>query len=184
MTIQRATLLERSKMLEQKVNVDSLTGLYARNHFIDLAEHEFQRSLRLQHSMTVIMLDIDQFKRVNDTWGHMAGDLVLKDVAMRCMKEVRDIDLVGRYGGDEFVFLLVETGAEDAKAVAERVRFSVAALPVNTETGPLPITVSMGLASLTPDCPDLIALITKADNALLTAKKCGRNQVETAAGEI
>jgi diguanylate cyclase (GGDEF)-like protein len=180
MTIQRANLLERSRMLEQKVNVDSLTGLYTRPHFIDLAAHEFQRSLRFEHPMTVIMLDIDQFKGVNDTFGHLAGDQVLKEVAMRCMNQVRDIDLIGRFGGDEFVFLLMETDTDNAKMVAERVRHWVADTPVMTEKGPLAMTVSMGLATLKHGCPDLTGLLTLADNALLTAKKAGRNQVEIA----
>jgi diguanylate cyclase (GGDEF)-like protein len=127
--------------------------------------------------MTMIMLDIDNFKLVNDTYGHIAGNQVLVEVAVRCQSQVRSIDLIGRFGGDEFILLLVETNSQDAICVAERIRQHVAATPVETEKGPLDITVSMGLAHLGVDILDLVALISSADSALYQAKNSGRNQV-------
>jgi diguanylate cyclase (GGDEF)-like protein len=177
LTIQRAILIERSRILEQSVNIDSLTGLHARNHFLNLSEREFERARRFQHSLAIVMLDIDQFKLVNDTYGHIVGDEVLQEVAARCMKQVRVIDLIGRYGGDEFVFLLVETDASVAYSIAERICKNIAARPVETDGGPLNITVSLGIASLLPENPNLTSLLNRADNALYIAKKAGRNQV-------
>ena len=180
LTIQRGHLLERSRFLEEKVNYDSLTGLYNRDRFIDLAENEVQRSIRFKHSLTIMMLDIDQFKPVNDTYGHLVGDQVLQVVAARCRRQVREIDMICRYGGDEFIFLLVETGLEEAQAIAERIRQRVADSPAETERGPLNITVSLGLATLSEKNPNLMTLINGADNALYNAKKGGRNLVEIA----
>ena len=177
LTIQRAHLLERSRVLEQKVKVDSLTGLSNRDHFLNMAEREFQRSLRFHHFLTIIMLDIDEFKNVNDTYGHIAGDQVLRSVAASCMSQLRSSDLIGRYGGDEFIILLVETDAEGAQRVAERIRQSIAGAPVETEKGPLNITASMGIAPLTKECPNFTALLDRADHAMYTAKKAGKNQV-------
>lgn len=177
LTIQRANLIERSRVLEISANVDSLTGLNSRNHFLALAESEFQRARRFQHPLSIIMLDFDEFKPVNDSYGHMAGDQVLQTVAARCVKQVRGIDIVGRYGGDEFIFLLVETEAKAALNVAKRVCQSISDVPVDTERGPINISVSLGIASLNSDCPNLTALISRADDALYMAKKAGKNQV-------
>ena len=177
LTIQRANLIERSRVLEISANVDSLTGLNNRTHFLELAESEFQRARRFQHCVSIIMLDFDEFKQVNDTYGHIAGDQVLQTVAARCIKQVRVIDIVGRYGGDEFIFLLVETNADAAFTVARRVCQSISELPVDTERGPVNISVSLGIATLNPDCPDLTTLLSRADDALYMAKKAGKNQV-------
>ncbi len=177
LTIQRSNLIERSLQLEEQVNIDSLTGLYNRNHFIDLAENEFLRAARFKHFATVIMLDIDEFKQVNDTYGHLAGDQVLQGVAIRCRRQVREIDLVGHLGGDEFIFLLVETDALEGRNIAERIRQQIAEIPFDTERGPVAITASLGVATLTPDCPHLTALINCADDAMYEAKKAGKNQV-------
>ena len=148
LTIQRSRLIERSRVLEENLNNDGLTGLSTREYFMRRAELEFQRAARFHHDMILIMLDIDKFKQVNDTYGHIAGNQVLQELAKRCQKQMRSIDLIGRFGGDEFILLLVETNAEDALNVAERIRQHVAATPVETEKGPLNITVSLGLAHL------------------------------------
>ena len=178
LTIQRANLLERSRILEQKVNFDSLTGLHSREHFLNLSELEFRRAQRFQHPLTIIMLDIDQFKQVNDTFGHIVGDQVLQVVAKRCMKQLRDIDLVGRYGGDEFIILLVETDSNGGLKVTERIHQFIAGVPIETERGQLNITVSMGIATLSKECPNLATLLDRADHAMYVAKKAGKNQVE------
>jgi diguanylate cyclase (GGDEF)-like protein len=180
LTIQRSNLIERSRVLEENLNTDGLTGLSTRECFMRKAELEFQRAVRFHHDMTMIMLDIDNFKQINDTYGHIAGNQVLQELAARCQAQVRSIDLIGRFGGDEFILLLVETNAEDASSIAERIRDHVAATPVDTEKGPLNITVSLGLAHLGVDLLDLVALISSADSALYQAKNSGRNRVMVA----
>jgi len=142
-----------------------------------LAEGEFQRARRFQHDLAIMMLDIDQFKEVNDTYGHMVGDQVLHELAGRCMQHVRVIDLIGRYGGDEFIFVLVETDAKEAYNVAERIRKHVADGPVVTDGGPLNMSVSLGIAILDAECKELSVLVNRADNALYMAKKANRNRV-------
>jgi diguanylate cyclase (GGDEF)-like protein len=180
LTIQRSNLIERSRVLEENLNNDGLTGLSTREYFMKRAELEFQRAVRFHHDMILIMLDIDNFKQVNDNYGHIAGNQVLVELAVRCQKQVRSIDLIGRFGGDEFILLLVETNAGDALTVAERIRQHIAAEPVETEKGPLNITVSLGLAHLGSDFLDLVALISSADSALYEAKNFGRNRVVAA----
>jgi diguanylate cyclase (GGDEF)-like protein len=180
LTIQRSNLIERSRILQESLNSDGLTGLSTREYFMKKAELEFQRAERFRHEMTLIMLDIDNFKQVNDTYGHIAGNQVLCELATRCQNQVRTIDLIGRFGGDEFILLLVETNAADALGVAERIRQHVADTPVDTEKGPLNMTVSMGLAHLGVDLLDLVALISSADTALYQAKNNGRNRVVVA----
>jgi diguanylate cyclase (GGDEF)-like protein len=177
LTIQRANLLEHSRVLEEKINFDDLTGLYNRNHFIDLAENEFQRALRFKHFAMIMMMDIDDFKHTNDTYGHLAGDHVLQNVAVRCRHQIREIDLLGRFGGDEFIFFLIETDPVEGRAIADRIRLGISENPFDTERGPISISVSMGVAVLTPDSMHLTALINIADNALYEAKNAGKNQV-------
>ena len=177
MSIQRANLIERARILEENLNFDSLTGLSTREYFMKKAELEFQRAVRFHHDMTIIMLDIDIFKQVNDTYGHIAGNQVLDELAERCQSQVRSIDLVGRFGGDEFIIMLVETNVAYALTVAERIREHIAFKPIETEKGPLDITVSMGIANMGADCLDLVTLISRADSALYQAKNAGRNMV-------
>ncbi len=177
LTIQRAHLLEKARAFEQRAITDSLTGLHNRQQILDLAELEFQRARRLRHPLATLMVDIDNFKQVNDTYGHAAGDQVLRAVAARTRSDLRDIDLLGRCGGDEFVVLLVETELAGACKAAERVRQAVAETPVGVDHGPLNVTVSVGVALFTEDCPNLAALVNDADVALYAAKKSGKNQV-------
>ena len=177
LTIQRAHLLERARAFEQRATTDGLTGLRNRQQILELAEREFQRARRLRHPLTTLMVDIDNFKQVNDTYGHAAGDQVLRAVAERTRSNLRDIDLLGRYGGDEFVVLLVETELDGARNVAERVRQAVAQTPVDVDRGPLNVTISVGVAALLEDCPNLAALVNDADVALYAAKKAGKNRI-------
>ena len=176
LTIQRSHLIERSLVLEQNANFDSLTGLLARNHFLTLAEREFQRAKRLKHNLVILMLDFDEFKQINDTYGHMVGDQVMKAVADHCTKQVRNIDMVGRFGGDEFIFLLVETTAEDAAHVADRICKKIAEATIEADPGPLKMTVSIGVAPLDENCANLIDLLNRADKALYAAKRAGKNR--------
>ena len=177
LTIQRARLLEKARMFEQRAITDALTGARSRQHILELAELEFQRARRFQHSLATVMVDIDNFKQVNDTYGHAAGDQALQAVAARIQAKLRDIDLLGRYGGDEFVVLLVATGSAGASLVAERIRREIETAPIELDHGPLYVTVSVGVASLTKDYADWPALLNAADAALYAAKKAGKNRI-------
>lgn len=165
--------------VQQLASTDSLTGLHNRRHFIELAKREFGRAQRHQRPLVAIMLDIDHFKQVNDAYGHAVGDQVLKIVTERCQKTVREIDILGRYGGEEFVVLLIETDLNGARIVAERLRKCVAEPPINTDGGALTITVSVGVGILDKECPDLDHLLQRADQALYVSKQAGRNRVST-----
>jgi len=178
LTIQRVGLFEQARMLEEWAITDSLTGMNNRRRILTLCELEFQRSRRFNHPMSILMMDLDDFKAVNDTHGHNIGDQVLTTVAMRCREQMRNIDLIGRYGGDEFLVLLVETNLEAARIVAERIRSHVAEAPVDTDIGQLNITVSVGITALEKDTSNLDALLNRADKAMYAAKKTGRNRVK------
>ena len=142
-----------------------------------LAEREFQRARRFGRSLSALMLDIDHFKLVNDIYGHAAGDQVIAEVANRLRASTRNIDIPGRYGGEEFILLLPETELPGAVHLAERLRQRFAAEPVITVGGPLEVTVSLGVATSTPEIADINALIHQADANLYLAKKAGRNRV-------
>ena len=178
LTIQRARLLDNTRRLEQLATIDSLTGLYNRRHVFELAEHEFQRARRYRRPLSALMLDIDDFKQVNDSYGHGIGDQVLQAVATQCQDNLRAIDFLGRYGGDEFLVLLLETALDEARTVAERLRLAIAKVSVVTDQGPLGVTISLGVATLTADVPSWTALLDDADSALYAAKKAGKNRAE------
>lgn len=165
--------------VQQLAITDSLTGLHNRHHFFELAEHEFQRARRYGRALSVIMLDIDHFKQVNDTYSHAVGDQVLRVVAERCRESLRDIDFMGRYGGEEFAVLLPESDTEGARNAAERLRRCVAESPVETARGRLSVTISLGVVTIAVGFLDLVALLDRADAAMYAAKKAGRNRVET-----
>jgi diguanylate cyclase (GGDEF)-like protein len=157
---------------------DGLTGVYNRRHFFELAEHEWTRAIRYKREVAVMMIDADHFKRVNDTLGHMIGDEVLRAIALRCGDTIRAIDVMGRYGGEEFAVLLPETSLEQAQQVAERLRLYIAATPIITNAGPLTMTVSIGVASCGGQAHlSLDQLLDRADQALYMAKRQGRNMV-------
>ena len=161
---------------EQFAFTDELTGLYNRRHFIKMAEGEVDRAIRYKHSLAYIMFDLDRFKQVNDTYGHPAGDQVLKTVASLVRQELRDIDLLGRYGGEEFVILLPETNLRGAREVAERLRKQVARTQITIAQGKISITISLGVSIVSPECNSLTQLIEASDKALYAAKEGGRNQ--------
>jgi len=161
--------------------IDSLTGILNRRHFFELAEREVKRARRSGRPLCAIMADVDHFKRVNDDHGHLVGDQVLEEIARRCKESIRGEDLLGRFGGEEFVLLLPEAPLEVAAAnVAERLRREVAGVPIATNRGELKLTISLGVAELGPG-EDLAALLERADGALYAAKQGGRDRVERAA---
>ncbi len=172
-----AALSEALAEVQRLAITDSLTGLYTRRQFAARAGNEFQRACRYRHSLSAIMMDIDHFKQVNDTRGHAIGDQVLQQIAEYCRQELRETDVVGRYGGDEFVILLPESDPVAAAQVAERLRWCIGGKPLNTTTGPVAVTISLGIAALDDENRTLEALLSCADQALYDAKQGGRNRV-------
>jgi diguanylate cyclase (GGDEF)-like protein/PAS domain S-box-containing protein len=166
------------KKAQTQAITDSLTGIYNRRGLFEIGEFEFLRARRINRPFSALMLDIDHFKRVNDRYGHATGDQALRQLAERCISSSRTVDLVGRYGGEEFVVLLPETPLESARIVAERLRQNVTREPIATDSGPLRITVSIGVAEAI-DLDTLNTLIERADSALYDAKEAGRNCVKT-----
>ncbi len=157
---------------------DSVTNLYNRRGFYELGRREIERARRFGHSLSVIMMDLDQLKSVNDTYGHMVGDQVLRILADRLSQHVRDFDILCRYGGDEFALLLPETDLFMASSVAERLRVSIADEPIDTDGGPIAVTISLGVTKATQETANLEELLKSADRALYNAKQSGRNRLE------
>ncbi len=157
---------------------DGLTGVCNRRHFMELAEAEFSKARRYGLVLSLLMVDADHFKSVNDQHGHDSGDRVLQALSRAASSSVRAVDVVARYGGEEFVVLLPLTAAADALQVAERMRASIEALQIGIEGGSsLRVTVSVGCATCeAADC-SLRTLLNQADKALYRAKASGRNQV-------
>jgi len=178
---QFSAAIERAKMyekFEQLAMIDSLTGLYNRRQLFILGQNEFSRAYRYNHSISVVMLDIDLFKKVNDVYGHMIGDQVLQQIANRCRSILRTSDIIGRYGGEEFLILLPETNVQQAQKIANRMRLLVLDRPIVTDRGDISVTVSMGISSMEGDCDSRLEwVVDQADQALLLAKETGRNKV-------
>ncbi len=155
---------------------DALTGLANRQAYEERARLEFRRWRRYGHPLSVLIVDVDRFKGVNDQYGHLAGDKVLRLVALSLQKAVRETDFMARYGGEEFVVLLPQTALDAALVVAEKLRAEVAASPFHFSGAPVPITCSVGVSELRAQ-DEWEALIERADQALLRAKREGRNRV-------
>jgi diguanylate cyclase (GGDEF)-like protein len=168
------SLYEEVKRLS---TTDDLTGVANRRRLFEQGEIEYSRSRRYDHQLSVVMIDVDHFKRVNDTHGHAVGDEVLREIADRCRAGVRAIDSVGRYGGEEFAIILPESDLEAAEIVAERLRAAVERTPVVTADGPVPVTISGGFATLDEATASFEELIKEADRQLYRAKSEGRNRI-------
>ena len=175
-------LLARQQHLAR---TDSLTGLYNRRHFFDLAWREFSAAVRYQRLLSILMFDVDDFKQVNDNHGHAAGDKILEQVALAAAAHVRSVDVLARYGGDEFIILLPQTSARQALPIAERIRASVAAMSIDTDKGQLGVSLSVGIAETSHEPADesVEAVIKRADKAMYAAKAAGRNQTRLYAEE-
>ena len=174
-------VVENSRLWERVRNLsmrDSLTELYNHRHSIDLVSNEVQRVGRYQESFSILMVDVDHLKDINDRHGHPAGDAVLRELAQILKDALRTVDSVGRYGGEEFIAVLPHTSYDEARLTAERLRQKVVARAFRAGLAPVPVTVSVGVATYPSDKVDSAnTLIREADLALYRAKQGGRNRV-------
>ena len=175
-----ADITER-KMLQEELRLqattDELTRVSNRRHFMQLAHSEIKRAIRLSRPVSVALMDIDHFKQINDTFGHAAGDQALIAFTKLCQKQIRDIDVFARFGGDEFVLLLPEANQEQAYEVVERVRLALMSHSINMVDRQVVLTMSSGITSLSSDKEIIDMLLSQADLALYHAKEAGRNNV-------
>ncbi|HEX4871156.1 MAG TPA: sensor domain-containing diguanylate cyclase [Nevskiaceae bacterium] len=169
----------REERLYQRATRDPLTGVYNRGHFTELASQEIERARRFSEPLSLALLDIDHFKKVNDSHGHEVGDRTIQKLADTCSEFLRRIDFIGRLGGEEFAITLPRANKEPAFEMMQRLRLRLAEQAVALEGGrSLGFTVSIGIASLRPHTRDLAELLRNADAALYRAKREGRNRCE------
>jgi diguanylate cyclase (GGDEF)-like protein len=175
-------LLRAQDTLEYDATHDALTGICNRPAILDILGREASRQQRTNEPLTILLADIDHFKSVNDTHGHIVGDQVLTEIAHRLLSSLRGCDSVGRYGGEEFLVILPNCHASGALAAAERLRSAVADLPVSTTAGPITVSISLGSVSASgaPYATSNTVMLRAADEALYEAKAKGRNRVEQA----
>jgi len=165
------------KTLKQQVIRDSMTQLYNHQHFRQLLQNELARAMRYKKPLSLLFGDIDNFKAINDTYGHLAGDLTIKALATKLRIETRNSDHAARYGGEEFAIILTETTIEGAKVIAERLRSEIESMDITYGDKSISITLSFGIADLTDNNQaDIDELISRADKALYQAKEQGKNR--------
>ncbi len=173
-------LLKAHAELERRATHDALTGVRNRGSMLEILGREMRRSIRTKSATGIVLFDVDHFKRVNDTHGHPVGDEVLVEFAARCTRAVRDYDVVGRYGGEEFLLVLPGGSLPDAAAVGGRLLDAIARRPFKTTAGELHVTASAGAASTGQGYLDVDALIAASDAALYEAKHAGRARLHVA----
>lgn len=176
-TERTAELMIVNEELERLAVSDALTGAFNRRYFMQAAEREVERAQRYARPLSVVLWDLDHFKRVNDRFGHLVGDALLCAAVHRAQTLLRDSDVLARYGGEEFVALLPETSLDDAQTLAERIRSRLNAEPLQTDKGAVPMSASFGVAQWTCTDTTVHALLDRADQALYRAKDEGRNCV-------
>jgi diguanylate cyclase (GGDEF)-like protein len=174
LTLQRGLIQAREELRFQATH-DALTGIFNRGTILELLHRELVRAIRSRSTTGVLMLDLDHFKNVNDTYGHLAGDVVLREVARRMSQAVRSYDLVARYGGEEFLIVIPNCDSNQLQECAERIRSSIAGEPVIHSSG-LSITVSIGAAVAAPGMATDVEILAAADAAMYQAKNSGRNK--------
>ena len=175
--VSRIELESMNGRLRQLTKTDFLTQLFNRGHWEENLIQEFRRLKRYNHKSTLLMCDIDHFKRINDTYGHAAGDTVIQSIADAVRKNLRSTDIAGRYGGEEYAVLLVDTDMTQAAVLAERLRQSVEALQVSYNGQVLKVTLSLGLAQYDATMTEHRQWIEAADKGLYQSKAAGRNQL-------
>ncbi len=165
-------------LLESESMTDDTTGLYNHRHILVEVERETERARRYGHILSGMMIDIDDFKKINDSYGHLAGDRILREVADVLDSNIRKVDIIGRYGGDEFLAILPEAAVESATVVAERLLASVRNYPFKINDNLLPLTISIGIGSFeNTKTLDRDTFIERADKAMFDAKSAGRNRI-------
>ncbi len=170
------SLRGRTAQLYRRANTDALTGIVNHKHVLAILRKDLMDAKNDGSPLCIIMADLDLFKKINDTFGHLAGDSVLRGVTARIKSALRDVDVVGRYGGEEFLIVLKNTSANLAREIAERVRRRVSERPVSVNGMEIPITVSLGLAVMSSG-DNMETLLKGADAALYDAKRSGRNRM-------
>jgi len=184
-----ATDITERKLAEEELKIakhladelalkDELTGLNNRRAFFDQGDHVFKQAIRFEHPISIIMMDIDYFKNINDSYGHSAGDKVLETIAAVIKDIIREVDIVGRMGGEEFAFVLTETDADEAINLAERLKLEIKKTAIEYKGQTIQVTASLGICSCPVKNETLETLLTKADDALYIAKRNGRDQVK------
>lgn len=166
------------QLVAELATTDMLTGLHNRRYFMFEAEKEFGKADRYHLPLSIVLFDVDHFKTLNDTYGHLAGDDVLRVLGSACKKCLRASDVLARYGGEEFVILLPLTNAAAARGLAERIRRAAEEMPIILGNVRLPVTVSLGIADYTPAISSLDEMLKEANLLLDAAKQNGRNRVE------
>lgn len=169
---------ELEAKLKHQAETDPLTGLYNRRRYEDLFLREFHRIQRYGGAMSMLVLDLDHFKQVNDNYGHGAGDIALQEIADICRRKLRQVDIIGRLGGEEFVILLPDTNLSDAVIVSERLRQGIENTEIVAEQTRFNLTATIGAAELTENDHGIKDLVRRADAALYRGKRAGRNRVE------
>lgn len=169
-----------------QAQLDKALQIYNKHYFLTRLDEELRRHQRMDGALSLILMDVDHFKRLNDTYGHLAGDAALVHLAELTKQRLREADVLCRYGGEEFGIILPQTDAQQARVVAEDIRQLVAAAPVHHGDSEIAMTISLGISSHTPSEPKATreALIVQADRALYTAKHNGRNQVAAAPARL
>jgi len=162
------------------VNIDEVTGVHSRRYFNERLGEELGRARRYSHPLSMLIIDLDNFKQVNDRCGHVEGDSVLRKVGRMLMDTTRQADVVCRFGGDEFAVLLPETGSEDAGRTAERIRLAVADISIPGEDEPGNVTLSIGCAAFPESCDEAEEMLALADQMCLDVKRAGKNGVRIA----
>ena len=170
-------LTRACELLEIRANTDSLTGLSNRRHFLETLEMEFDRCHRYGHALSVAMIDVDHFKRINDTFGHGAGDEVLRAMSVLIVRELRPMDTVGRLGGEEFAAIFPETDMAGAEVACNRILAKIRALEVVVDDATISFTISVGLTTANLATQDPSGVLKKADELMYAAKSGGRNRL-------
>ena len=179
----QAELMAARDSFQTKASHDALTGLWNHGEILHILSKEVSRSEREESSLAVIMADIDFFKRINDSYGHLVGDVVLRLTAARMHSLMRSYDYIGRYGGEEFLMILPDCSTDAAIDFAERLREKICGEHIDTSEGLVPVTISLGVAATTPgNRRDIESLLKIADKSLYLAKEKGRNRVEVVSG--
>ena len=167
---------KKTKILEQEILLDSLTGIYNRRAYELRIREELSRYQRYNQPFSLVLFDIDHFKKVNDRYGHQAGDKCLREITGRIRPSLRECDFLARYGGEEFVMILPGTSEDDAFKAAEKVRNLIEKTRFVYQGAEVPVTISLGLTQVKPTDQDPDMLFKRVDNAMYQAKKGGRNR--------